>query len=275
MSMTGIVYRHALATRILHWINALSVFLVLMSGLQIFNAHPRLHWGKYGADHDPALLVMGAERSQDGRLKGVVLLGSHTEITTTGVLGVSNNQFGNPMIRGFPRWATIPSNYDLASARHWHFFFAWVLVINAAIFMTVSFISRHVQRDLWPRRGELSVKHFLHEIWDHARLKFPRGEAARHYNLLQKLTYLLVIFGLGPLLLGTGLTMSPGFDAAAPWLLELFGGRQSARTIHFICAMLIILFIFIHLAMVLLAGPFNEIRSMITGRYALPAEKKP
>jgi thiosulfate reductase cytochrome b subunit len=273
MSKVGIVYRHTRATRILHWINALSVFLVLMSGLQIFNAHPRLHWGQYGADNDPALLVMGAERSDDGRLKGVVLLGSRTEITTTGVLGVSNNQFGNPMIRGFPRWATIPSNYDLAAARHWHFFFAWVLVINAAIFMSVSFISRHVQRDLWPRRGELSFAHFLHEIWDHARLKFPRGEAARHYNLLQKLTYLLVIFGLGPLLLGTGLTMSPGFDAVAPWLLQLFDGRQSARTIHFICAMLIILFILIHLLMVVLAGPFNEIRSMITGRYTLPAEK--
>jgi thiosulfate reductase cytochrome b subunit len=273
MSKAGIVYRHTRATRILHWINALSVFLVLMSGLQIFNAHPRLHWGKFGADNDPALLVMGAQRAQDGRLKGVVLLGSHTQITTTGVLGVSNNQFGSPMIRGFPRWATIPSNYDLAAARHWHFFFAWVLVINAAIFMTISFVSRHVQRDLWPRRAELSFRHILQEIWDHARLKFPRGDAARHYNLLQKLTYLLVIFGLGPLLLGTGLTMSPGFDAAAPWLLELFGGRQSARTIHFICAMLIILFIFIHLAMVLLAGPFNEIRSMITGRYALPAEK--
>jgi thiosulfate reductase cytochrome b subunit len=275
MSTAGIVYRHARATRILHWINALAVFLVLMSGLQIFNAHPRLHWGQYGADNDPALLVMGAQRGDDGHLIGVVQLGRRTQITTTGVLGVSNNQFGNPMIRGFPRWATIPSSYDLAAARHWHFFFAWVLVINAAIFMTLSFISRHVQRDLWPRRGELSFKHFLHEIWDHARLKFPRGEAARHYNLLQKLTYLLVIFGLGPLLLGTGLTMSPGFDAAAPWLLTLFDGRQSARTIHFICAMLIILFIFIHLAMVLLAGPFNEIRSMITGRYTLPAEKRP
>jgi thiosulfate reductase cytochrome b subunit len=216
---------------------------------------------------------MGAERADDGHLKGVVQMGSHMEITTTGVLGVSSNQYGVSTVRAFPRWATIPSNYDLGAARSWHFFFAWVLVINSAIFMTISFLKRHVQRDLWPKRGELSFKHLLHEIWDHARLKFPRGEAARNYNLLQKLTYLLVIFGLGPLLLATGLTMSPAFDAVAPWLLELFGGRQSARTIHFTCAMLIILFIFIHLLMVLLAGPFNEIRSMITGRYALPAEK--
>jgi thiosulfate reductase cytochrome b subunit len=273
MSTAGIVYRHTLATRILHWINALSVFAVLMSGLQIFNAHPRLYWGKFGANNDRAALVMGAERADDGRLKGVVQMGAHMEITTTGVLGVSNSQFGIPTVRGFPRWATIPGYYDLGAARHWHFFFAWILVFNAALYMTISLIGRHVRRDLWPRRGELSFRHFLHEIWDHARLKFPRGEAARHYNLLQKLTYLFVIFGLGPLLLATGLTMSPAFDSVAPWLLELFGGRQSARTIHFICAMLIILFIFIHLLMVLLAGPFNEIRSMITGRYALPAEK--
>jgi thiosulfate reductase cytochrome b subunit len=273
MSKAGIVYRHTWATRILHWINALSVFLVLMSGLTIFNAHPRLYWGKFGANYDRAAMVMGAERADDGHLKGVVQMGSHMEITTTGVLGVSSNQYGVSTVRAFPRWATIPSNYDLGAARSWHFFFAWVLVINSAIFMTISFLKRHVQRDLWPKRGELSFKHLLHEIWDHARLKFPRGEAARNYNLLQKLTYLLVIFGLGPLLLATGLTMSPAFDAVAPWLLELFGGRQSARTIHFTCAMLIILFIFIHLLMVLLAGPFNEIRSMITGRYALPAEK--
>jgi thiosulfate reductase cytochrome b subunit len=267
------IYRHSRATRILHWINALSVFIVLMSGLQIFNAHPRLHWGKFGADPDPALLVIGAQRSNDGHLKGVVLLGRHTTLTTTGVLGVSNNQAGQPIVRGFPRWATIPSNYDLASARHWHFFFAWVLVINAALFMTISFLTRHVQRDLLPRRGELSVRHVLQEVWDHARLRFPRGEAARRYNLLQKLTYLLVLFGLAPLLLATGLTMSPGFDAAAPVLLDLFGGRQSARTLHFGCAMLVILFILIHLLMVVLAGPLNEIRSMITGRYALPEEK--
>jgi thiosulfate reductase cytochrome b subunit len=271
MSKAGIVYRHARATRILHWINALCVFLVLMSGLQIFNAHPRLHWGKFGADGDPSLVIFGAERSQ-GKLVGVVLIG-HTEIPTTGVLGVSAGPLGNPTIRAFPRWATIPSYQDLATGRRWHFFFAWILVINSFIYLIVSFWSRHVQRDLLPQRGELSIRHFFVEIWDHARLKFPRGEAARHYNLLQKLTYLIVIFVLGPVMLATGLTMSPGFDAAAPWLLELFGGRQSARTLHFIAAMLITLFIVVHLLMVVLAGPINELRSMITGRYALPPEK--
>jgi thiosulfate reductase cytochrome b subunit len=267
-----VFYRHTRATRILHWINALSVFMVLMSGLQIFNAHPRLHWGNFGADGDAAWLVMGAERSADHKLTGVVLVG-RSELKTTGVLGVSAGPSGNPAIRGFPRWATIPSFQDLASGRRWHFFFAWILVINSVIYMIVSLVSRHVQRDLLPTRAEFSVSHFFREIWDHARLKFPRGETARHYNLLQKLSYLIVIFGLGPIMLGTGLTMSPGFDAAAPWLLALFGGRQSARSIHFIAAMLITLFIVVHLLMVLLAGPFNEIRSMVTGRYTLPAEK--
>jgi thiosulfate reductase cytochrome b subunit len=272
MSGTPVVLRHSGATRILHWINALSVFMVLMSGLQIFNAHPRLHWGNYGADSDPAVLIMGAQHTADHQLVGVVLVG-RTQLTTTGVLGVSADRAGNPTIRGFPRWATIPSYQDLASGRRWHFFFAWILVINSCIYLIVSFVRRHVQRDLMPTRSEFSVRHFLHELWDHARLKFPRGEAARRYNLLQKLTYLCVIFVLGPIMLCTGLTMSPGFDAAAPWLLRLFDGRQSARTIHFAAAMLIVLFIIVHLLMVVLAGPLNEIRSMITGRYRLPAEK--
>src|ERR1700753_916147 len=126
MSSAAIVYRHSRATRVLHWVNALSVFVVLMSGLQIFNAHPLLHWGQFGADPDPALLTIGAQRAADGQLIGVLQVGQHTRINTTGVLGVSKNQSGRPTVRGFPRWATIPSTYDLASARHWHFFFAWV-----------------------------------------------------------------------------------------------------------------------------------------------------
>lgn len=266
------MYRHTRATRVMHWVNALSVFIVLMSGLQIFNAHPRLHWGKSGADADSALLQITAERGSNHQLSGVVLLG-HSRLTTTGVLGVSADKGGAASVRAFPRWATIPGFQDLASGRRWHFFFAWVLVINSCIYLLVSFFSRHLQQDLLPVRRELSFRHLMHEIWDHARLRFPRGEAARRYNLLQKLSYLSVIFVLGPVMLATGLTMSPGMDAAAPWLLDVFGGRQSARTLHFMAAMLITLFIVVHLLMVVLAGPINEIRSMITGRYALPEPK--
>ena len=102
---------------------------------------------------------------------------------------------------------------------------------------------------------------------------FPTGDAALRYNILQKLSYVGVIFVLLPLMVLTGLTMSPAMDAAWPWLLDLFGGRQSARSIHFICAALLLGFILVHLMMVLLAGPINEIRSMITGRFRVPPDR--
>ena len=132
-------------------------------------------------------------------------------------------------------------------------------------------LARHFQRDLTPTRFDL--KHIGRSILDHLKLKHPRGEAAKRYNVLQKLTYIAVIFILLPLMILTGLTMSPGVDSAAPWLPEIFGGRQSARTIHFIAASLIVLFILVHLIEVLLSGVFNEMRSMITGWFAVKPEK--
>jgi thiosulfate reductase cytochrome b subunit len=217
------------------------VFLVLMSGLQIFNAHPRLYWGEYGANTDPAFIDLG---------------GQHT-----------------PGQKAFPQWATLPGWQDLAAGRRWHFFFAWVLVFNSALYLLVSFANGHVRRDLVPSRVEISPRHLVQDLWNHVRLRFSSRQAAGRYNTLQKLAYLGVIFGLAPMMLITGLTLSPGIDAAAPWLLDLLGGRQSARTLHFLTAMLIVLFIAVHLVMVLLAGPLNELRSMITGRFELPPEK--
>jgi thiosulfate reductase cytochrome b subunit len=168
---------------------------------------------------------------------------------------------------------TIPSSYDLAAARQWHFAFAWVLVLPGLLFWLWGLVTRHVQRDLAPTRQELRPRHIWRDIKNHARLRFPKGEAARRYNILQKLSYVGVIFGLLPAMVLTGLTMSPGMNAAWPWLLDLFGGRQSARSIHFICAGLLVAFILVHLTMVVLAGPVNELRSMITGWYRLPREK--
>jgi thiosulfate reductase cytochrome b subunit len=234
MAGPSVIYRHSVATRVLHWLNALCVFLVLMSGLQILNAHPRLYWGAYGANADPAFI-----------------------------------QFPISAGKAFPPWSTIPGWQDLASGRRWHFFFAWILVFNSALYLVVSFVGGHVRRDLLPSRAELAPGYIARELWNHLRLKFPSGEADRHYNILQKLAYLGVIFVLAPMMLLTGLTMSPGIDAALPWLVDLFGGRQSARTVHFLTAMLIVAFIVVHLVMVLLAGPLNELRSMITGRFAL------
>lgn len=272
MSKSEVIRRHTLATRVLHWVNALCVFLVLMSGLQIFNAHPRLYWGKYGANTDRAVLDITQGDSSDGQALGVVRIGNH-ELPTTGFLGVSRDRAGNPVERAFPSWLTIPSYQDLATGRRWHFFFAWLLVFNSALYFAISFFMRHVQRDLLPTQEELAPTHILREIWNHLKLRFPKGDAARHYNSLQKLTYLAILFVLAPMILATGLTMSPGLDAGFPWLVTLFGGRQSARTLHFICAMAVVLFIVVHLAMVVLAGPVNEIRSMITGRYVLPSSR--
>jgi thiosulfate reductase cytochrome b subunit len=265
------IYRHTIATRLLHWLNALCVFLVLMSGLQIFNAHPNLYWGKSGADPDRAALQITSKDAPDGDAVGVVRVGNH-EFDSTGILGVSSDATGNRSERAFPSWATIPSVRFLAAGRRWHFFFAWVLVINSAAFLCWSFARRHIQRDLLPTRAEVSPAHLAREVWNHLQLKFPRGEDAKRYNSLQKLTYLAIIFILAPAILASGLTMSPGMDAGYPWLLDLFGGRQSARTVHFICAMLVVTFIVVHLVMVLLAGPRNELRSMITGRYVLPSK---
>lgn len=264
------IKRHSLATRVMHWINAACVFLVLMSGLQIFNAHPRLYWGQYGANTDrPFLKIDSEEEAHGDNVVGFLQVG-RAQLKTTGVLGVSGTA---KFERAFPAWATIPSWQDLAAGRRWHFFFAWILVFNSLAYLIVSAARRHLWRDLLPRRFELTPRHIGRDLWDHLRLRFPTGEAAKQYNVLQKLAYLTVMFVFAPLMLGTGLTMSPGADSAVPWLLDLFGGRQSARTIHFLCAMLIALFVFVHLLMVMLVGPWNEVRSMITGRYVLPPSR--
>lgn len=260
------VPRHRLSTRLWHWVNAATFVVMLMSGLMIFNAHPRLYWGQYGANYDPAWLVIG---SADGR--GFLQVGE-TRFDTTGVLGVSERD-GRQRRIAFPGWATIPSTYDLALARRWHLTFAWLLAAGLAAYAAASLANRHLWRDLLPRPAELAPGHLLAEVRTHARLDFPRGEAARRYNTLQKLAYLAVLVVLLPAMVLSGLTMSPGMDATWPWLLDLFGGRQSARSVHFIAATLLVLFVLVHLLMVLLSGPVNGIRAMITGWYRLPEEK--
>ncbi|HEY3947839.1 cytochrome b/b6 domain-containing protein [Phenylobacterium sp.] len=262
-----IVYRHRLVTRLTHWVNLLCVSLLLMSGLQILNAHPALYWGQYGADADRPFIEFTA-REEGGAQVGETRVGGLT-FSTTGLLGASRAPGGGLAARGFPSWITLPSYQDLATGRRWHFFFAWLFVINGLVYLAAGLVSGHFRRDLAPAWAELRPRHILKDVWDHARLRFPTGEAAKRYNILQKAAYIAVIVLLAAMVM-TGLTMSPGVDAAAPWLLDLFGGRQSARTIHFLSASLIVSFIAVHLLMVLLAGPVNEVRSMITGRYVLP-----
>ncbi len=261
------IYRHRLPTRLWHWFNAVVVIVMLMSGLMIFNAHPRLYWGRYGANLDHAWLEIGSTPTQ-----GILRIGPVT-VPTTGVLGRWTDRRGNISTRAFPGWATIPTDYSLSAARRWHLAFAWLLVLPGIAYWLWSLASRHVQRDLAPRRAELAPRHIWHDVKQHARLRFPTGEAARDYNVLQKLSYLGVLFGLLPLLVLTGMAMSPMLNATWPWLLDLFGGRQSARSLHFIAMAGMAAFIAVHVLMVLLAGPLNEMRSMITGRYRLPAPR--
>jgi len=261
-----LVRRHRLSVRLWHWVNAVTLLVMLMSGLMIFNAHPRLYWGEYGANSDHAWLQIGASGS-----KGLVVVGPET-FETTGWLGTYTDADGRAQRHAFPDWATIPSNYSLADARIWHLGFAWVLALGLLVFLLRSLWNGHLRRDIHITRAEWKPLHIWHDVKEHARLRFPTGAAALRYNVLQKLAYASVLFVLLPLVILTGLAMSPGTDAWSS-ISALFGGRQSARSIHFLCAFGFVGFFLVHIAMVVLAGPFNEVRSMVTGWYRLPKER--
>lgn len=262
------IRRHSGVTRITHWLNVLFVSLLLLSGLQIFNAHPALYWGAKSTFAEPWLSMKKVEIGDQPR--GITTVAGHS-FDTTGLFGWSGPP-GAREQRGFPAWATVPSWRDLSAGRDWHFFFAWLFVVNGLVYWLWGLIGGHVRRDLLPARDQLAPRHILHEIATHARLQFPKGDAARRYNVIQKLTYLSVVAVLLPLMLLTGLCMSPGFNATVPGLIDLFGGRQSARTIHFLSATGIVLFIVVHVILVMVSGVWNNLRSMITGRYAIDVE---
>ena len=223
------VYRHRLVTRIWHWINALAICVLIPSGLMIFNAHPRLYWGHFGANFDHAWLELPR----------------------------------------FPGWATLPSQYSLAGARHWHLFFALVLAFGLVAYIVVGLVNRHIGRDLRIRRRDLAPSALWTDVRAHLALRFHDPHDPRAYNVFQKLSYVGVVFVLMPLLILTGLALSPGMW---PWLADLFGGRQSARSIHFLAMAAMTLFVIVHLTLVLLAGPVNEVRSMVTGWWRAPED---
>jgi thiosulfate reductase cytochrome b subunit len=262
-----VIYRHTLLVRVTHWVNALCFALLLMSGLQIFNAYPALNWGER-SDFDKPILALTATQDSDGSVKGVTKIFG-LSLTTTGVLGASRDESGQIVERGFPACITLPSYQDLATGRRWHFFFAWLLALNGAVYLANLFARRHLE-DFLPSGRELAA--IPKSIFEHLRLRFPKGDEALHYNVLQKLAYLSVMIAL-PILVLAGLTMSPGVDAAFPWLLDLFGGRQSARTIHFFAAFYLVGFVFVHIVMVLISGFLNNMVSMITGRYAIEEDR--
>ena len=263
-------YRHRLPVRVMHWINVVCLTILLMSGLTIFNAHPALYWGQ-GSSFDKPWVAITAVQGPNGAV-GVTRIAGH-QFTTDGVLG--NSRVGDattPTVRAFPSWATIPGPQWLSMGRHWHFFFAWLFVINGICYVLYALFSGHLNRDLLPTREEL--RNIGRSIRDHVLFRHPTGEAAKRYNVLQNLAYLIVIFGLLPLVIIAGMAMSPRLDAVFPGWVELLGGRQSARTLHFLAATGLLLFVLVHLFEVLISGAWNQIRSMVTGYYAVPADKE-
>ena len=226
------IFRHALSTRLWHGVNAIAMFILIGSGLGISNAHPRLYWGPYGANFD----------------------------------------HGWASVPRFPAWLTIPESYNLALSRRWHLFFALVLAFGLLAYMIASLVNRHFQRDLRVRRRDLAPAVLAHDIREHFAFRFHDPAHPGAYNVLQKLSYVAVIFVLLPLVILSGLALSPGMDAAWPWLLDLLGGRQSARSVHFLCMAGLTGFTIVHLVLVILAGVGNEVRSVITGFWRVPID---
>jgi Ni/Fe-hydrogenase b-type cytochrome subunit len=217
------VKRHSFGTRLWHWVNAVAVIVLFMSGLNISNAHPRLYWGEWGFAAEQAWLHLPR----------------------------------------FPGWATIPGYYSLAAARDWHLVFAWVFAVSLLLFMLAALFNGHFGRDIATRSRDWRWDAIREDVRAHMRLKFE--PATGKYNFLQKASYGVVLFILLPLMIVTGMAMSPGMDAAWPILTEMFGGRQSARSIHFIAAWLLFAFAVVHVLLVLLTGPLRQLRAMITG----------
>lgn len=262
--------RHTLAVRVMHWINVVALTLLFMSGLQIFNAHPALYWGKSSYTGRPPLLEIGAATDANGQRTGVLRVGS-LSVESTGVLGVSRDRAGEWSARAFPWWSTVPDDPWLAMARAWHFFFAWLLVLNGLAYLLYAIGRGHLRRNLLPSRDDW--RSIGRSILDHLRLRHPTGEAATRYNVLQKLAYLTVVFVILPLIVVMGLAMSPWLNAVLPGWVDWVGGRQSARTLHFVLAWMLVAFVVIHVFEVLISGAWNHLRSMITGRFVVPREK--
>jgi thiosulfate reductase cytochrome b subunit len=219
--------RHSAIVRITHWITALSFFALLVSGIAILIAHPRLYWGETGALGTPSLVDLPI------RLR----------------LGHSG-------------WG-----------RFLHFLSAWVCVLTGLLYALFGVLTQHFRKNLLPAKADLAWGSIRRVVSNHLRLKRPTEEESLTYNVVQRLAYLAVVFVLFPLIILTGLAMSPAIASVVPVLRSGFGGQQSARTIHFFVAVALVLFLCVHVAMVCLAGFTNRMRAMITGHSA--ARKEP
>ena len=223
--------RHAALVRVTHWLTTACFLALLVSGLEIVVSHPRFYWGESGNVLTPALF-----------------------------------SFPIPSSR-----ATVPTGYGYVLpdqngwSRYLHFEAAWVLLLTGALYVIWSVASGHFRKDLLPAAGERSVQAFSSAVAQHLRFARPVAADAWSYNLVQRLTYILVIFVLFPVVIWTGLAMSPAFVSAVPSTVTMLGGRQSARTLHFLVSVSLVAFLLVHVAMVWLAGFGTRIMAMISG----------
>ena len=265
-----LVYRHNRVTRLTHWINTIALAILFMSGLQIFNAFPRLHWGSK-AEPEEAFLSISA-KDEDGNVRGYAELFGY-RIETTGLLGVQSTDMG-PSPRAFPSWITIPGYFWLAGGRRWHFFFGWLFALNGFLYFGYNLLNGHLRKFLFTPRDAAKVPAMILYYLHLRRESSQDGE----YNPLQKMAYTSVFVILTPLVLLSGMAMSPQLDMGFHWLPTMFGGRQAARSVHFILAFGFVSFTFGHVFMVLTTGVLNNMRSMVTGWYRekkIPSTKEP
>ena len=257
--MTNLVYRHNRLTRATHWVNALALVILVMSGLQIFNAHPHLYWGTT-SEPDQAFLSIAAA-NDDGEVRGFFRIYGW-QFDTTGVLGVQNTEMG-PAPRAFPSWLTIPGYFWLAGGRRWHFFFAWIFALNGLLYVIYNIANGHLRKFLLTPKDAACVPAMVLYYFRIRKESPQTGE----YNPLQKMAYTSVFLVLTPLIMLSGMAMSPQLDTAFHSLPAMFGGRQSARSIHFILTFLFVGFTFGHVFMVLATGVLNNMRSIVSGWY--------
>ena len=215
--------RHALSTRLWHWLNLLCVVVLFMSGLTISNAHRRLYWGDWGFEASQAWL----------------------------------------MVPRFPDWMTIPGYYSLAVARDWHILMAWPFAVGLLFMWIAMMVNRHFKRDIVTKHREWRPSAIWRDVVEHLKLNFDHHEGK--YNFLQKLAYGLVLGVFLPMMIFTGISISPGMEPTFGWLVDLLGGRQSARSLHFIFAFAIAGFFIVHVLLVILSGPIRQMQDMITG----------
>ena len=230
--VTTVTARHSALVRITHWITTLCFFALLVTGAEIVISHPRFYWGETGNVLTQPLFKIPIPSSR--------------ALVPTGYGYVMPDQNG---------WS-----------RYLHFQAAWVVVLTGLLYGISISLSGHLRKDLVPRRADLSWRAFSTAIVDHLRFKRPSAAEAWSYNLLQRLSYLFVIFILFPLVIWTGLAMSPAFISAFPATVNLLGGQQSARTLHFFVSLALVLFVLVHVVMIFVAGFWSRMRAMITGR---------